>query len=98
MKYVVIRSEEFSKWMSKQRIKSQLQINNRISRIRIDGYFGSTNILEDGVFELKWKNGRRVYYAYLKELNILLLLGGNKNGQDYDIKQAKKILKKHTGN
>jgi hypothetical protein len=28
-------------------------------------------------------------------LNILLLLGGNKNGQDKDIKQAKKIFRKY---
>src|SRR6478736_5803503 len=98
MKYEIIRAEEFSEWLEKQTIKSQVQINNRISLIRLEGYFGSTNILKDGVFELKWKNGCRVYYAYLEEFNVLLLLGGNKNGQDYDIKQAKKILKKYTGN
>lgn len=35
-------------------------------------------------------------FAYLAQENILLLLGGNKNGQDYDISQAKKILRKYT--
>jgi len=45
--------------------------------------------------ELKWKNGRRVYYADIPEKKILLLLGGNKNGQDKDIRQAKKIFNKH---
>jgi hypothetical protein len=34
-----------------------------------------------------------VYYAYIPEKKILLLLGGNKNGQDKDIRQAKKILR-----
>lgn len=50
---------------------------------------------DDTVWELKWENGRRVYYSYVLESKILLLLGGNKNGQDYDIKQAKKILKEY---
>jgi putative addiction module killer protein len=49
----------------------------------------------DGILELKWKNGRRVYYATIPEKKILLLLGGNKNGQDKDIRQAKKIFDKH---
>jgi putative addiction module killer protein len=45
--------------------------------------------------ELRWKNGRRVYYAEIPERNILLLLGGNKNGQDKDIHQAKKLFDKY---
>ena len=40
----------------------------------------------------KWGIGRRVYYALIPEKNIILLLGGNKNGQDKDIAKAKKIL------
>lgn len=46
------------------------------------------------IWELKWVGGRRIYYAYLPAQKILLLLGGNKNGQDKDIKQAKKIYAK----
>lgn len=98
MIYATIRTEEFSEWLTKQREKSKLQIRKRISNIELYGHFGSTNILEDGVFELKWKNGRRVYYAYLKELNVLLLLGGNKNGQNDDITEAKKILERYKKN
>ena len=60
MKFVVVETEEFSDWLSNQRKKSQSQIDKRVTRIRLDGHFGSTNILEDGVFELKWKNWRRV--------------------------------------
>lgn len=33
--------------------------------------------------------------SYLPQMKILLLLGGNKNGQDKDIQEAKKILRKH---
>lgn len=45
--------------------------------------------------ELRWKNGRRVYYAEIPEKQIILLLGGNKNGQDKDIRRAKRIFNKH---
>ena len=40
----------------------------------------------------------RVYYAYIEEQNILLLLGGNKNGQNKDITRARKILSKKIEN
>lgn len=98
MKYRTIRTKEFNQWLSNESLKSQVQIEKRISNIEIDGHFGTINDVGDGVFELKWKNGRRVYYIYLPELNILFLLGGNKNGQNQDISQAKKILRKYTEN
>lgn len=72
--------------------KSQVQILGRISRIREEGYFGDYKKVDDLVWELRWKCGRRIYYAHIPEKKILLLLGGNKNGQSKDIRQAKKIL------
>ncbi|NGX61581.1 MAG: hypothetical protein K940chlam9_01068 [Chlamydiae bacterium] len=53
-----------------------------------------TSIAE--VWELRWKNGRRIYFSFIPEKKILLLLGGNKNGQDKDIRKAKSLLKKYT--
>lgn len=96
MSYKVIRTIEFNKWLEDQPLKSQVQIEKRISNIEIMGHFGIINDVNDEVWELKWKNSRRVYYAYLVESAILILLGGNKNGQSHDIKQAKKILREYT--
>lgn len=59
-------------------------------------YFGTTKDLEGDLYELKWVSGRRIYYAYLEEENILLLLEGNKNGQNKAITRARKILSKKT--
>ena len=66
--------------------------------IQVDGYFGDHKEVDEkiDIWELKWKNGRRVYYAYIPEEKILLLLGGNKNGQSKDIAKAKRILEKTT--
>ena len=97
MKYFTIyTTKEYDDWFCEQRAKDRLQIDSRLSRIQFENYFGITKYLEDNLHELKWANGRRIYYAYLEEENILLLLRGNKNGQDKDINRARKILSKRT--
>lgn len=102
MRYRIVKTEEFKDWFSNEPLKSQTQIDKRIANIQTDGHFGTINDVGSGVVELKWKNGRRVYYAYLEEEDVLeeesvlLLLGGNKNGQNYDIKKAQKILNEYT--
>ena len=72
--------------------KTQLIINARLQRIENDGHFGTINTF-DGLIELKWKSGLRVYTHRFETTLVIVLLGGNKNGQSKDIKQAKKVLK-----
>lgn len=94
-KFKLFKTPEYQSWLDKQTLKTQAQIAERFSKIELDGYFGEYKSLNDGVWELKWKNGRRIYYAYIEELNILILLGGNKNGQNKDITLSRKIFKKY---
>ena len=89
----VERTKEFNDWFEKESAKSQAQIEGRIKNIRAYGYFGIAKDLENGLAELKWKNGRRIYFANLGNKIILLLNGGVKNAQNKDIKKARKILK-----
>jgi putative addiction module killer protein len=93
--YTIYNTLEYDEWLEEQPAKSQVQIREHLSHIQEDGHFGDHKDVEGDVWELKWKNGRRVYYAYIPEKKILLLLGGNKNGQNKDIREAKKILHKH---
>lgn len=93
--YDVYNTQEYDEWLEGQSARSQVQIRERISRIQNDGHFGDHKDVDNHVWELKWKNGRRVYYAYIPEKKLLLLLGGNKNGQSKDIRQAQKILHQH---
>ncbi len=95
-KIKICRAPEYRKWFVGQDPRSQLQIEKRLSNIETEEHFGVTNFVGDFVSELKWKNGRRIYYAYIAEKNILLLLGGNKNGQDKDIAQAKRLIRKYS--
>ena len=91
------RTQEYIEWYEAQRPKEKAQIAKRLANIEEQGHFGIVKNLGDFLSELKWGNGRRVYYSVIEddagELT-LLILGGNKNGQDSDIKKAKKILKR----
>ncbi len=90
--YTIETTSDFNEWFEDQKDKVKGLIRARFSRIQLDSHFGTVKSLGDGVYELKWKNGLRVYFGYLEKTKILILLGGNKNGQDKDIKKAKKIL------
>lgn len=94
--YKFLKTPDYQQWLGQETFRSQIQIADRLSKIEIEGYFGDHKSLGDNIWELKWVNGRRLYYAYLPEFNILLLLGGNKNGQNKDITKAKKIFKKYS--
>ena len=96
MKYRILKTPEFQNWYAKEADKSKAQIVDRLSRIETDGHFGTFKDLGDGVLELKWLNGRRVYFALVPVSNILILIGGNKNGQSKDISTAKKLYKRYT--
>ncbi len=93
--YHLHKTPEFEEWLNEQPLKSKLQIEVRLLHIVCNGYFGTCKHLTNHIWELKWANGRRIYYAHLPEYNILLILGGNKNGQNKDITQANKILSKY---
>lgn len=93
--YKLYRTHEYDAWLEQQTFKSQVQIADRLSKIELEGYFGNHKLLEDNIWELKWENGRRVYFAYISSLDILILLGGNKNGQSKNITQAKRIYRKN---
>jgi putative addiction module killer protein len=92
------RTPEYIDWYESQRPKEKAQIAKRLANIEKHGHFGTAKDLGDFLSELKWANGRRVYYSIMEDENgdlTLLILGGNKNGQDSDIKKARKILKSY---
>lgn len=95
MKYRLFKCYPFQVWYDAQTNKEQYQIAKRFSQIQDEGYFGDHKDLSEGLFELKWVGGRRIYYSIQKGMLILLLYGGNKNGQAQDINKARKILKEY---
>ena len=91
----ITKVPEFDAWLTKLQIKEQAQIEARLYRIEAFGHFGDVKSLqgsEHPLFELRWKNGWRVYFYREEKASIKLLLGGKKNGQKKDIKKAKVLL------
>lgn len=96
MQFRITKTPEYQDWLESEPPKVLVQIAVRLELIETEGHFGNHKNLKNEIWELKWKNGRRIYFAFISEKHILLLLGGNKNGQSKDITQAKKIFRKHT--
>ena len=97
-KYRILKDPEFDDWMMLRTKKERLQIHERLDKIATEGHFGDHKSVTDdnSVWELRWENGRRVYYSYLPKTTILILLGGNKNGQKKDITKTTNILSKRS--
>ncbi len=89
------RTEEFKFWFDQQTEKAKAQIDARLKNIELFDYFGDHKALGEKLLELRWKNGRRVYYSLIVRDGLtLVLLGGFKNAQEKDIKKARKILER----
>ena len=63
-------------------------VDERINRVE-KGNFGDSASVGEGVKELKFKFGLRIYFAEIEDC-IILLCSGNKKSQTDDIKKAKK--------
>jgi putative addiction module killer protein len=92
----VLRSIEFEHWLANESAKIQALAESRIFRIEHYDHFGDAKQLSDGLSELRWKNGLRIYFARVGNRVILLLHGGGKNAQKNDIKKAKLLLERYT--
>ncbi|MBA3954427.1 type II toxin-antitoxin system RelE/ParE family toxin [Candidatus Dependentiae bacterium] len=82
------QTEDFEDWFFNLTKKERLQITARLERITAYGHFGDSKFLGDGLYELRWKNGWRLYFVMIKD-TLILLVGGHKNDQEKDIKKAR---------
>lgn len=72
----------------------QAQIEKRLANIKNHEHFGHVRQLDSRLAEIKFNNGVRIYFSVRIERNkvLILLLGGNENGQSKDIAKAKSLL------
>jgi putative addiction module killer protein len=98
VKYELAKTPEYLDWFDGLASKDRLQIDARLDRVAIEAHFGTWRYLGDKVSELKFNNGIRIYFGIVKreKETVLLVLGGNKSGQEKDIKKAKKIFQRET--
>lgn len=83
---------EYISWYEGLTDKFKAQVEKRLSNIELHGHYGHVKDLERGLYEIKFNSGHRIYFARTAVNRITLLLGGNKNGQDKDIRKARTLL------
>jgi putative component of toxin-antitoxin plasmid stabilization module len=66
-----LRDRDYKDWLEKQTQKSRRQVHSRILKIKEDGHFGHRKHLDGDVWELKFSDGRRIYYAVDSSIIIL---------------------------
>ena len=89
------KSKEFDFWFSELSIDYKKAVYSRLYRIEKDCHFGDVKSLKQGLYELRWKNGIRVYFYRSGKESIFVLLGGLKNAQEKDIKKARILLRRY---
>jgi len=79
----------FDEWFSKLDPQIQARIDVRLDRVSF-GNFGDHKSVGKGVYELRFffGPGYRIYYGLAEQQIILLLVGGEKKGQNKDIDLA----------
>lgn len=89
------KTPEFEMWYQKLNEKEQVQIDARLERIKNAHHFGDAKGIGEGLAELRWKNGFRIYFFKNSPSEIVLLLEGNKNAQEKDIRRARLLLRRY---
>jgi len=79
-------------WKSIKDKRVKDAIDTRLERVKT-GNYGDCKPVGEGVAELRFKSGIRIYFAEIGGVIVLLLCGGNKKTQARDIIIAKEYWK-----
>lgn len=63
--YEIYETDEYIEWLRTQTLKSRKQIQSRILKIEFEGHFGFNKYLDGDIWELKFNDGRRIYYTLI---------------------------------
>ena len=91
------RKVPFQGWLDKLRKEVQGCVIAHINRVAAGGVKKNLRSVGFGVHEIKisWGPGLRVYFGNRTNVMILLLLGGDKNSQNRDIKKAQRYWRSY---
>jgi len=85
----------FTQWLNKLSKTQQQEVDARLERVRA-GNLGLHRNFRHGIIELKLVSGLRIYGGWEGEILFLLILGGDKKGQQADIDLAEEIWISYT--
>ena len=94
--WTVRECEAFDDWYCGLEESQRSRVDSRLERLE-RGHLGAWRFLGEGLYELKWKSGMRIYYSPRRDLNLLIILlwGGFKSGQRSDIDKARRLRGKY---
>jgi len=89
---ILKKTVEFGHWYHSLTDTERTRVDARLDHMT-SGYFGNSRSLGNGLFELKWTNGMRVYFSRKKinQIDTIVLWGGFKGTQQADISKARKL-------
>ena len=90
MLYIIQQTELFEKWLDSVKVlKARIAIARRIERAE-HGNFGDAKTLGNGISEMRIDVGAgyRIYFTMREKIIVILLAGGTKSSQPFDIKKA----------
>lgn len=85
------RTPPYDKWYDSLDGSAKSKIILRLSRVE-KGNFGDCRSV-NSIFELRFREGFRIYFAWINITSILLRCGGTKSKQQRDIERAKDYWK-----
>ena len=92
MKYQLLQSDTFRKWLRGLDKQAKSRIAVRLDRAE-DGNFGDHQSVGKGVSEMRlsFGNAYRIYYTIRGLTVVILLCGGTKSSQKRDIERAQQM-------
>ena len=91
--FTILRSATFDRWLG--RLRDRQAVNRIVARLLAaeDGHLGDVRTVGGGVTEMRIQHGPgyRIYFITRSAELIVLLCGGDKDGQRRDIERAKKM-------
>lgn len=90
------RTRQFGRWYEGLPAGHQARVDARLDEM-MSAHFGDSRSLGEGLLELRWTNGLRVYYSRkrISGIDVLVLWGGFKGSQERDIAKARRLKERY---
>lgn len=82
----------FLQWYNSLDNSPKALVIKRLQKVE-RGLYGKTRSLKQGLIELKFENGLRIYFVEEGNKIVILLCGGGKKNQSNDIEKAYEYIK-----